>query len=598
MSKFCANFRRFNLAKRKLVITLFLLFVSTVQAQTLGQPLFFPADKNKIQILPQRFEYTLMDTEKIKLGDILIDASLIRFDVIKLKKTDNYALKFYWPAALLVEGEIIILDNNGKVILSIPLEKKKIEIINVENSENPELRSHLAQLISPPLDPELFESIKYMPYLKFCVSQRQGTTRVDLCSKELFLSSVKGQMTIKSRSSLRPQSKVSINGKDVGEQGMIFLNDTSQTIAFKAEVQSGATLEVETRKKEVDFQDVTMSEDQKNLIFEAAGAEPVIENQVERTGEGRWKTKVPVDRPVIYLKGEGGIPLRQEFFVRGTPPPSRFRIYAEPQAKIKTYSSQVKINGQFTDGVQIKNATKENSLRLVGKKEYSWTLNQLKTGENNRSYIQMTTPAGSWIAGYDIYRGYSSSIAVHADYLEPWSRGSGQLAFKYWFENFLAIDSSLTRHRWGLALLQKNTFLKKSDTPTYSLTEARLMMRLNQGLQRKDPSPNVFLSAAQLKLDSAAVSPIGFGGAFTTPSPLWVRPYFTNTQFEIEYLLATSTADLDFKGLFMAQALLEKDLSERLFAHVGLQIENISLPDSSNVKSFQWGFKFGMEYLF
>lgn len=79
-------------------------------------PLFFPAEKNNIRVLPQIFEYTLLDSEKIKIGDILIDASLIRFEIIKSPGEDQVRLLFSWPAGLLQEGGIYLMNNSGRAV--------------------------------------------------------------------------------------------------------------------------------------------------------------------------------------------------------------------------------------------------------------------------------------------------------------------------------------------------------------------------------------------------------------------------------------------------------------------------------------------------
>ena len=55
-----------------------------LQAAEKGQPLLFPARKNNVQILPQKFEYSLRDAYRFLLGNRIIDTSHFEFKVLLL----------------------------------------------------------------------------------------------------------------------------------------------------------------------------------------------------------------------------------------------------------------------------------------------------------------------------------------------------------------------------------------------------------------------------------------------------------------------------------------------------------------------------------
>lgn len=561
-------------------------------------PLLFPAEQNKIQVLPQRFEYTLLDSERIKIGDILIDATLLRFEILK-SESEKVQLMFSWPAGLLQEGGISLINNNGRAIWDSPILKKDIKIAKVENKESPELRSDLAQLTSQPIDPELFENMKYYPFMKFCVTQIKGDTRIELCSKELYLSTKEGKLIIKSRSANEKKAVVTINGKAVGEQGLIFLNDRSQNISFRAEAVSGATLDVETRRKDVEFMDVTIGKDPQTLVFEARGAEPVTESTVTRLTNGNWRSVLPLERPVLYLQGEGGIPLRQEFFVRGSPPKTESRPFLAPTSLNKTYQSDLSLLGSTPNGTRISNLPKDPpTLSQVAPNRFRWNLGPMKAGNSHRQLAQITTNEGTWIAGYDVYRGYSIEGAARFSVLAPWNLSLGSLELHYWFERFLGLSSPFFLQRWSLGASQESSFTKKAESIAYGLTQVELRSRLNSGINYRDPGGGIAIKMSSLSLATSTLSTVGVGYFYRGPLMDWAAEQFPWTTLTLDYLLPAKSTDLEFKGMLRGRLLLEKPLGGRTYFDLGLSIENWTAWENSTLEPLQMGLNIGLRGLY
>lgn len=586
------------------IILIVSLISSVAQSKV---PLFFPADKNKIKILPQTFEYTLVDSDRIRIGDILIDANLLRFEIVRPPGETKVQLLFSWPAGLLQDGGLYLVNNNGRAIWDSPIVKKNITIAKVENKESPELRTDLAQLTSELIDPELFENMKYFPFMKFCVSQSQGETRIELCSKELYLSMVGEQLTIKGRASNRQGATVTVNGKTVGDQGYISLSDLSQIVSFRAEAVSGAILNIETRRKDVEFKDVTIGKDSKTLVFEAQGAEPATEANVTRLRNGNWRTVLPIERPVIYLQGEGGIPLRQEFFVQGAPPKAEARAFLNPGTPSKTYDSEVVALGTTPPGTQIKNLPKDPpSLSLLSQNKFRWRLGPMTAGEVNHHFAQVTAGEGSWIGGYDIYRGHSIELALLGSVLSPWNLVLYRFESQYWFERFLGISSSFFRERWGIGFSQDSSLSNKASSPSLTLTQVELTTRFSAGLNYKDPSWGMKLKSSALKLASSQVSTLGVGLFYRGPSGLWGTGRDGWATISLDYLLPSKTTDLDFKGVIQGRALFERRVWSKYFFNFGLLAENwgaldVARTDSterSKVDSLQLGLITGLRVLF
>ncbi len=163
---------------KKNLVTLALssLMVIPTQAQQLSQksklsPLHFEAERNGLKVLPQRFEYTLLDDYKIKIGDVLVDTENINFSIAPAKSSQGYDLTFTWPIHLFDRGELALKNNTGKAIINTVFESKDLKVIatantspttnnesttseeestaNVEaSSEGEQLRSELAALYS------------------------------------------------------------------------------------------------------------------------------------------------------------------------------------------------------------------------------------------------------------------------------------------------------------------------------------------------------------------------------------------------------------------------------------------------------------------
>src|SRR5690349_966317 len=121
----------------------FLLFALLAYAQS--KPLYFQANINGVKIIPQKFEYGLLDAEKIRIGDILIDATTFRFQLVPTE--DGMALKFNWPAGLVEEGDLSVLNNNGKALWTRSISKNQFKVTSVAG-KIPHLRTELAEFVS------------------------------------------------------------------------------------------------------------------------------------------------------------------------------------------------------------------------------------------------------------------------------------------------------------------------------------------------------------------------------------------------------------------------------------------------------------------
>ena len=457
-------------------------------------PLLFPTHKNNIKVLPQRFEYLLLDAEKIKLGDILIDSSKLNFQLI-FQGQDEVRLKFLWPAGLLLEGDIIIFNNYGKALWSKKLMPKEAHVESATSTEHPGLRNELATYESEDLEMTLVDEMKYLPFMKYCISHFTNNTRIQLCSRELYITTTKeGAIIVKQREANKSKAEIYINNQMVdGDQGLIFLNDPKENILFKLISQSGAVLEIETRMKEVDFKDAVLSADGQKMILTSEGAEPVQKKDVEVVNETTRRIRLPLSDSILYLKGEGGIPMRQEFYLKGKVPLEAFRPYATSQIPTRTYSSSIDFNVRPAKNTRISSKEKNSTVTAQGS-TLKWELKDLVRGQMNKRYINVQTTQGEFVASHQVLRGFPFQATLGVQY-DTSGRLKQKLGLDWWFENFLFIPSSFTRFRWGLQIDQTlgsstnkafaSTYYNRYSlayrlTPGFNFTEPTWGLRLNQ----------------------------------------------------------------------------------------------------------------------
>ena len=153
-------------------IVLTALFISFFSFSSWAkEPVYFLPEKNNLQILPQKFEYNLLNNSTIKIGDIVIDSNNLSLQLVT--ELSNSSFTFSWPAGLFQEAELVLFNNYGKAIKNYSITKNDVELV-VEAQEKSEslLRKDKAIFKSPSLDESLIEEIKYLPFFKFCFQCR------------------------------------------------------------------------------------------------------------------------------------------------------------------------------------------------------------------------------------------------------------------------------------------------------------------------------------------------------------------------------------------------------------------------------------------
>ena len=206
---------------KKIISFLFIfaiVFQQSLWAQTKPAALMFEAKKNNVQVLPQRFEYSVFDDGTLKIGDIVINPSDVFFNLSTDPETQKIQLNFRWPAALLTDGEIAIKNAVGKAVWSQSFTKPQIQIKKTSEDKNSSLRNESALLSIALDDEQLLNELKFSPFINFCVYRESDETKIYLCSQELYFSLKDSPANILPRQNPLKTAQAEINGKTVGQQ--------------------------------------------------------------------------------------------------------------------------------------------------------------------------------------------------------------------------------------------------------------------------------------------------------------------------------------------------------------------------------------------
>lgn len=597
----------------------------SAQAQNKSKliPLQFEAERNGLKILPQRFDYTLIDDYKIKIGDVLIDTELIKFSVEKGADKENYNLTFTWPIHLFESGELSLKNTTGKAIITAQFESKDLKIITPQtaaaktenseggNSENPsndapavqseDLRTDLAAFTVKNVSRSIIDDLKYMPYMSFCVLKQSFETRLYLCSNELFLSSADGQLTVKSRSPRRSQSAIEVNGKSVGEQGLIYLNDRNENISFRSLSKHGSTVEIDTRMKDVDFKDIITVDDGKAFILTASGTEPVSNKRIKRDADGTWKGKLPSSRPLLYLKGDGDIPMRQEFYVTKNLPKNSQRVFISGRTHSKTYSNRVQVQGIGPQGVQVSTDPEDKFSKvdnLGGKNQFKWEVSELTTGAPERKFVQVSQGEDTFYAGFDFLRGHPFLISAQFELLPSSKLNNASLDFQWWIENFLGLENDTFKFRWGLEANYKTALSRPENIDKFDSMSFLINWRAKQGLHLIDPTWGLKLGMHQWAIaDVTLLSPVL--GAFYTQkfSEQWQR-YLDWYTISVDAYAGATADNLELGPSLKLGGTLLKRLSNRWLLSAGASLNYLNWEDSVDLEKFDVGVHAGVSLQF
>lgn len=544
------------------------IFACSQIAMAAPTELFFPVDRSQIKILPQRFEYQLIDKDQFRVGDVIMTANEIDFQLVPVNKArTQFKIRFRWPAGLLKHGEIAIKDNSGKAIFIKKLKKDQIKISPAGTGSQ---RSDLAWLETGEDVGVILKEVQRYPFFKFCIHREEPLTKIYLCSKDLYIKKNTTGIEILARDSYRPESFVEINGRSVGNQGMIFLNSPQDFISMRALLLSGATLEVDTRMKTVDFKDVILSEDGQKILVRATGAEPVDPKLVKKRTANEWEAELEAERPYTYLKGEGDLPLRQEFLIQGAVRKEDVKVQITSSTPELTSRESIPLQLSANSSLALQPADKKSSLRKLSANSYEWTLLDLRKNEKNRRFLKVTQGSDDFFAAYDVER-----IAAFDANL--------RLMLPLWAEaNLLWTPGT----QWGVSFQYDTQLQKGSDDPKIQYLFLGAQYRFPYGVHARDQAYYSEFYLQQILTDVKNFMPLGVALGAEIKNPESLAKLAQWTIAKLRFPLMSNDSDFKMKLSY------ELDLNLRYFAHstlyydAGLKYQSYHLEsDTAEFKS-------------
>jgi hypothetical protein len=532
------------------------LFLSIAFSQT--PTLSFPVEKNNVKVLPQRFEYQLIDKDRVRIGDIVMDANEIGFQITSESfSKGRYKIKFTWPAGLLTQGEIAIKDNSGKAIWIHQIDTSKIQYTKPKTADSSD-RAAIANYETSTNANRLVREIQMYPFFQFCVNREEELTKIYVCSKDLYVEKEKNGQQILSRDSYRPQSYVEINGRPVGPKGLILLNSEEEFISLRALLLSGANIEVYTRMRNVQFNNVTLSPDGKQIIIQARGAEPVDATMIKKidSTNTQWEASLDIGRPFTYLKGQGDLPLRQEFVIQGNVRPEDVQVEILKGATEKTSAGEVTLTLRPSEGLVLSPADPETGLRRLKNGTYEWTLKSLNRNEVNRRFVRVKKGEDVFTAAYDLER--ISSLEARAF-----------VSFPLWAETSILWSAT---SMWDLQLGYSQTLTKDSDPTKEKLSAAtfNIRYRTNAGVRLRESTYFAALQAQQFSSPGQDLNLYGLQLGREMKSPILWSKYFEWTFLTLGVPLAASDSAITVSA-FDLEVSVRKTTSAGFFWDLGLK---------------------------
>lgn len=571
----------------KLILLVLLASCTTLASQNRSkEPLYFPADKNNIQVLPQRFEYDLMDNGKIQIGGIILDTTAMGFR-IEEKKNGAFVLHLMWPSALMKKGEIALKNNFGKAVFS-----SKVMTLDNENADPNSLTT-----FSAPIGKEMVSSLKLYPFLNFCIYYEEGSSRFYLCSQDLFVTKNNEHKVLPlPKSPVTPQ--VDINGERVGKQGLVYFSSSVETISFRANNSLGAFLEIETRKNDIDFLDVIESKDKKSLQVRATGTDPFYQTKFIKLPDGSWQALISSERPTLYLNGDGGIPMRQELYIKGALPNAQLRGYLTVATAKKTYDSAIRTQGEVPPGVELSlepnNA--ESKLEQQGQK-FKWLIGSLKKNENTRSYLKAKFEDNTFTMSHDIFRGLPFAVSVGARAVAPSGTFFADFNFNWWFERLLWNQGRWANLHWGVGL--EHSIYLPSDERKVDLTTAEILWRAKPGLHLIDATWGLTMPIRQYSMQDANLNSFGFGAYVLRPTTNFeLKKMMSWYEMKFQYFTASSGDTVKLSYGWDAGVMAYKKISNRSYFKYGVRVNNMQLEPKPEEENMNFGLSLNLLYQF
>ncbi|MCK6599149.1 MAG: hypothetical protein L6Q37_12355, partial [Bdellovibrionaceae bacterium] len=371
--------------------------------------------------------------------------------------------------------------------------------------------------------------------------------------------------------------------------GIIFLNDSTESLSFKAQTESGAALEILTKLSPTEIKEIIMTEDKKNLMITGLGSFPVQEKNTKKISDSLWETRIPSDFPILYLQGDGGIPIRQEFNIKGELPREKYRVSVSSNAKTKTYSQEEKLTLKIPSNFSTKPKDENSKLSIIKNQKTIWTLSNLHQKELNRRQIYIQNKEQSYLLSYDIFRGRNAELMITSKYLSSAKINLAGAELIWWLNNLYS----------GLKIKTYSAITKPQDITAFSITELNFLHRFSQGLNHQDSSLVVGVNYQLLKSNTLNFSLPGVSlGWERTPQSRWLKAMADWNKIYLNYYLGQKKDGLILNSVLEIEYLLQLNLINSHYLNYGFGFSKYSFDVDSDMSKNQLSATLGWAMLF
>jgi hypothetical protein len=325
------------------------------------------------------------------------------------------------------------------------------------------------------------------------------------------------------------------------------------------------------------------------MIIKAKGAEPTNEEQILSRHEEEWTAQLNLDRPILYLSGEGDIPMRQEFLIKGKLRSESLQIPISSSAEGGTYSKSATIRLTVPPNVLLQNADKTSVIAKEASEKdhdiWTWDLTNLEVGKWNRKFLTVDTADGALIGSTEIFRAYRNELFA--------GLGITNTIFDFRFHEAFSKN-------WAWNLGYRSFLSTSPQEPSFSILALSAEYRFTPGLYLKTPSHALTLSYNDFISDAFKVGAVSVGGYLMYSAPeKWSKIYdWTVVRLNVPF---SSTANNGFNiNLSSATEVVLKKLAGEWSWEFGTRYESYSFTNttSNSVVMTRWSLIAGMSTLF
>jgi hypothetical protein len=224
-------------------------------------------------------------------------------------------------------------------------------------------------------------------------------------------------------------------------------------------------------------------------------------------------------------------------------------------AQEETYSSKVSLGLQTAAENSLSPYDRRTTLEKVNDTDYKWILTGLEKNSDNRRYLKVTSPDGSFVGAYDVHRSLSLDGELRL-MLPLWAqfRLEGMLNSK--FSSYLSYDQQM---------------VKKSSEPDIKITTVGFQYRYPSGTHMQDSGfgPTLDIASFQNNIKSTMLINAGLCAEFHSPE--WYRSLLPWTLLRVRMPVSSMDADYKLKSSWDAELTFRRFFSETGYLEVGFR---------------------------